>query len=275
MEDLGAKRELFAAHRERRDAGVHPGVEHVVDFDHRARRRHEAPGPRRRHAFLQSGAADAAGRDRVAAWRRRRPSPKRSSRRRWRWGKTPVHASSTPGFIVNRCARPFYAEGLRLLAERAADPATLDAVIREAGGFRMGPVRADRPDRPRREPRGDEEHLGRVFPRSALRAVGAAAGARRGGLLRPQVRTRVLRLRAGGGEARAADRGAQPAPAQVTVHGDLGVAAPLADAPGQRRRDGRAGARRFAVPGRRDPRCRRRRRRVARAHRWPHRDRAA
>jgi 3-hydroxybutyryl-CoA dehydrogenase len=55
------------------------------------------------------------------------------------WGKTPVHATSTPGFIVNRCARPFYAEALRLLAERAADAATLDAVMREAGGFRMGP----------------------------------------------------------------------------------------------------------------------------------------
>ncbi len=55
------------------------------------------------------------------------------------WGKTPVYATSTPGFIVNRCARPYYAEGLRLLAERAADVATLDAVLREAGGFRMGP----------------------------------------------------------------------------------------------------------------------------------------
>jgi 3-hydroxybutyryl-CoA dehydrogenase len=55
------------------------------------------------------------------------------------WGKSPVHASSTPGFIVNRVARPFYAEGLRLLLEQAADPATLDAVMREAGGFRMGP----------------------------------------------------------------------------------------------------------------------------------------
>ena len=55
------------------------------------------------------------------------------------WGKLPVHASSTPGFIVNRCARPFYGEALRLLSERAADPATLDAVMREAGGFRMGP----------------------------------------------------------------------------------------------------------------------------------------
>ena len=55
------------------------------------------------------------------------------------WGKVPVHATSTPGFIVNRCARPFYAEALRLFAERAGDPATIDAVMREAGGFRMGP----------------------------------------------------------------------------------------------------------------------------------------
>ena len=55
------------------------------------------------------------------------------------WGKRPVHCRSTPGFIVNRCARPFYAEGLRLLAERAVDPSTLDGVMREVGGFRMGP----------------------------------------------------------------------------------------------------------------------------------------
>ena len=54
------------------------------------------------------------------------------------WGKDPVRTTSTPGFIVNRCARPFYGEALRLLAERAADAATLDALMREAGGFRMG-----------------------------------------------------------------------------------------------------------------------------------------
>jgi 3-hydroxybutyryl-CoA dehydrogenase len=55
------------------------------------------------------------------------------------WGKNPVYAKSTPGFIVNRVARPYYAEGLRLLNEQAADAATIDAVMREAGGFRMGP----------------------------------------------------------------------------------------------------------------------------------------
>ena len=54
------------------------------------------------------------------------------------WGKVPVRARSTPGFIVNRCARPFYGEALRLLAERAADAPTLDALLRDAGGFRMG-----------------------------------------------------------------------------------------------------------------------------------------
>jgi 3-hydroxybutyryl-CoA dehydrogenase len=56
-----------------------------------------------------------------------------------KWGKSPVHAKSTPGFIVNRVARPFYGEALRLLLEQAGDVATLDAVMRECGGFRMGP----------------------------------------------------------------------------------------------------------------------------------------
>jgi len=54
------------------------------------------------------------------------------------WGKTPVAAASTPGFIVNRIARPYYAETLALLHERAAGPAALDACLRGAG-FRMGP----------------------------------------------------------------------------------------------------------------------------------------
>lgn len=54
------------------------------------------------------------------------------------WGKTAVHARSTPGFIVNRIARPYYAETLALLQERAAPPQVLDACLRGAG-FRMGP----------------------------------------------------------------------------------------------------------------------------------------
>ncbi|MER5727742.1 3-hydroxyacyl-CoA dehydrogenase [Streptomyces sp. NPDC002138] len=55
------------------------------------------------------------------------------------WGKTPVRCADTPGFIVNRIARPFYAEAFAVYEERGADPATIDAVLRESGGFRMGP----------------------------------------------------------------------------------------------------------------------------------------
>lgn len=54
------------------------------------------------------------------------------------WGKTPVCCASTPGFIVNRVARPFYGEALRVLEIGGADAATIDLVLREAGGFRMG-----------------------------------------------------------------------------------------------------------------------------------------
>ena len=54
------------------------------------------------------------------------------------WGKRPVHARSTPGFVVNRIARPFYAEALGLLQERACTPEVIDQCLR-AVGFRMGP----------------------------------------------------------------------------------------------------------------------------------------
>ena len=56
-----------------------------------------------------------------------------------RMGKTAVQAKDVPGFIVNRMARPFYLEALRLLEEGVADHATLDKLIRDGGGFRMGP----------------------------------------------------------------------------------------------------------------------------------------
>jgi len=56
-----------------------------------------------------------------------------------RWNKTPVIASDTPGFIVNRIARPFYGEAIRLLEEGVADAPTIDIAMKELGGFRMGP----------------------------------------------------------------------------------------------------------------------------------------
>ena len=56
-----------------------------------------------------------------------------------RWKKTVVVAADTPGFIVNRIARPFYSESLRQLEDRLADAATIDWAMRDIGGFRMGP----------------------------------------------------------------------------------------------------------------------------------------
>ena len=55
------------------------------------------------------------------------------------WGKTTVLAKDTPGFIVNRIARPFYGEALRIYDEGLADAATIDWAMTELGGFRMGP----------------------------------------------------------------------------------------------------------------------------------------
>lgn len=55
------------------------------------------------------------------------------------WGKVTVMAADTPGFIVNRVARPFYSEALRMYEEGFADAATIDWAMREVGGFRMGP----------------------------------------------------------------------------------------------------------------------------------------
>ena len=55
------------------------------------------------------------------------------------WGKSVVTAKDTPGFIVNRVARPFYSEALKIYEEGIADFTTIDWAMKEFGGFRMGP----------------------------------------------------------------------------------------------------------------------------------------
>ena len=54
-------------------------------------------------------------------------------------GKTPARAKDTPGFIVNRVARPFYNEALRILGDGDASVETIDRIMKQAGSFRMGP----------------------------------------------------------------------------------------------------------------------------------------
>lgn len=55
------------------------------------------------------------------------------------WGKIPVIAKDVPGFIVNRIARPFYGEGLRIAEENIATPEQIDDAMRTLGNFKMGP----------------------------------------------------------------------------------------------------------------------------------------
>ncbi|TCT06237.1 3-hydroxyacyl-CoA dehydrogenase PaaH [Aquabacter spiritensis] len=145
------------------------------------------------------------------------------------WGKAPVRARSTPGFIVNRVARPFYAEGLRLCEEGAADPATLDAVMREAGGFRMGPFEL-------------MDLIGHDVNAAVTRSVfDAYFGDPRfrpslvqqelvaAGWLGRKTQRGFYDYRPGAAAPAARDLPAAPAPRAVGIAGDLGPAAPLAD----------------------------------------------
>ncbi|HET9988132.1 MAG TPA: 3-hydroxyacyl-CoA dehydrogenase family protein, partial [Kofleriaceae bacterium] len=132
-------------------------------------------------------------------------------------------------FIVNRCARPYYGEGLRLLAEGAADAATLDAVLREAGGFRMGPFEL-------------MDLIGLDINFAVTKSVWE--GFFRDPRYAPSVRQQELVAagwlgrKSGRGFYDYASQAEKPvpvsesppqAPVSLTVHGDLGIASPLAD----------------------------------------------
>ncbi len=146
------------------------------------------------------------------------------------WGKQPVLARSTPGFIVNRVARPFYAEALRLFEEGVADAPTLDAIMREAGGFRMGPFEL-------------MDLIGHDVNFAVTKSVFDAFFGD------PRFRPSLIQqeLVAAGWLGRKSDRGfydygrdaatsaprtlePAPAPGAVVVEGDLGPAEPLVDA---------------------------------------------
>jgi 3-hydroxybutyryl-CoA dehydrogenase len=146
-----------------------------------------------------------------------------------RWGKIPVRCRSTPGFIVNRVARPFYAETLRLLGERAGSPATLDAILRETGGFRMGPCEL-------------MDLIGQDINFAVTQAVydGMFQDPRyKPSLIQKElVDAGLLGRKSGRGfyaygpehpKPAADDAAAGPAPARIVVEGDLGPAAPLAE----------------------------------------------
>ena len=145
------------------------------------------------------------------------------------WGKAPVRAASTPGFIVNRCARPFYGEGLRLLHEGAADAATLDAVMREAGGFRMGPfelmdlIGLDVNFAVTKSVWEAYLHDPRYAPSIRQQELVAA------GWLGRKTGRGFYDYAPGAVKAAARTESASAAPRGITVYGDLGIASPLVE----------------------------------------------
>ncbi|MBC7290706.1 MAG: 3-hydroxyacyl-CoA dehydrogenase [Actinotalea sp.] len=160
------------------------------------------------------------------------------------WGKTPVHVRTSPGFIVNRVARPFYGEAMRLL-EHGVDPATVDAVLRECGGFPLGPLELtdligqdvnlattrsvwEQTGRdPRFEPAPVQVelvasgHLGRKTGRGFYEGSGSSEGAG------PSARASTARR--GPTRPAAAEAPSSVAPSRVRVRGDWGPWAPLWD----------------------------------------------
>ena len=143
------------------------------------------------------------------------------------WGKKPVHVKSTPGFLGNRVARPFYGEALRTLEESATDVATYDALIREAGGFLMGAfelldlvgidvnwaVTNSVYDAYFQDPRY-----------KPFRIQGEMVAA---GRLGRKTKLGFYDYREGAVPVQAKEAAPASAPAQVTIEGDLGIAAPL------------------------------------------------
>ncbi|MCX7354623.1 MAG: 3-hydroxyacyl-CoA dehydrogenase [Alphaproteobacteria bacterium] len=143
------------------------------------------------------------------------------------WGKKPVHVKSTPGFLGNRVARPFYGEALRTLEESATDVATYDALIREAGGFRMGAfelldlVGIDVNWAVTNSVHDAYFHDPRYKP---FRIQGEMVAA---GRLGRKTKLGFYDYREGAPPPQPQDAAPAPAPAHVTIEGDLGPAASL------------------------------------------------
>ncbi len=159
------------------------------------------------------------------------------------WGKKPVHVKSTPGFLGNRVARPFYGEALRTLEESATDVATYDALIREAGGFRMGAfelldlVGIDVNWAVTNSVYGAYFQDPRYKP---FRIQGEMVAA---GRLGRKTKLGFYDYREGAGPPRPQEAAPTAVPAHVSIEGDLGVAAALEG------RAGRAGIAVRRLPG--------------------------
>ena len=213
-EDLDLKRKLFKLPGRGVQAGGDPCHQYLVSFRHRDRRRHPPPRANRRHALLQPTAADEAGRD------RRRRRVERSGTRCDHGGRSPYGPNPDPRPRQHRLHRQPPRPPLRV-----GGPADARRGDRKAGDNRPrlpprrrlpdGAVRADRPDRPRRQSQRRPLLLRARRPAGALAAEpdpGRAGGRRPD---RPQDRPWLLRIRRPRRRrtrSRSRDRGTDPRP---------------------------------------------------------------
>ena len=152
-EDVELKRELFAAAGRGLRPGRDPRDQHLLAAGHRDRRR-DVPNPERvvgMHFFNPPALmklVEVVRREPI----RRGALGRRPPRSRARMGRTPIRAKDSPGFIANRLARPFTLESLRMLGDGARRRGDDRPRLPPRRRLPDGPVRADRPDRARRQP---------------------------------------------------------------------------------------------------------------------------
>jgi 3-hydroxybutyryl-CoA dehydrogenase len=144
------------------------------------------------------------------------------------WGKVPVHVRNSPGFIVNRVARSFYSEPLRLVEEKAATVATIDLVFRECGGFAMGPFAL-------MDLIGNDVNY--AVTESIFNAFGGDSRFQPSELQKQLVDAGLLGRKTGHGwydysrdmPSEISSKNNSEAPESITVHGQLGMAASLVE----------------------------------------------
>ena len=139
-EHLDLKRAIFTAARRDLQARHDPRHQHLVAVGHRDRGGHRPPGQGRRHALLQPGAGDEAGRGRPHAWSPSRTSSTTSRRSSQRLGKTDVTIGDRAGFIANALLFGYLNHAVALYESRYASREDIDAAMKLGCGLPMGPL---------------------------------------------------------------------------------------------------------------------------------------
>ena len=139
-ERMEIKRQIFAELDRVCRPGCHPRDQHLLAVGDRHRGRDHASRPGRRHALLQPGAGDAAGRGRLHGAHRRRAAPTAVADLARRLGKTPVQVGDRAGFVANALLLPYLNHAVGLLETGYASREDIDLAATAGIGLPMGPL---------------------------------------------------------------------------------------------------------------------------------------